>query len=111
MVRATLYLFLAAFLVMFNSTSAEVPTTPVTFLVTEQVNVSTTPAAVEEARITVFANNLPVEKLATTNSEVSTNLPSGTYLVIFRTETCKTARVIEIENGEPLRLEVVCQQQ
>lgn len=95
-----------------NGSTAEVPTYEVSFKMTEQVDVNSRPMAVEEARITIFKDSNLFEKVESEGSLASISLPEGTYLVVARTSTCKTGRVIEVVAGETPQLHSIdCQQQ
>lgn len=106
------WIVLAFVLSLAQPATADVLSYEVNFTLTERIDVNNVPLATEEARVEIFANNLPIKELATTSSQASTTLPEGTYLVTMRTSTCKTAQIIEIvADSSPQVFKMDCQQQ
>lgn len=112
LLKLSFLIVLAFVLSLAQPATADVLSYEVNFALAEKVEANSVPLAIEEARVEIFANNLPIEELATTSSHASTTLPEGTYLVTMRTSTCKTAQLIEVvADSGPQVFEMDCQQQ
>jgi hypothetical protein len=108
--RAVWILMVVLAIAMGLQISAETETREVSFLLKEQVEVSSVAVPVSGATVRVFAKSRLLRNTMIEGSVGRLLLPEGYYQVAFWTETCKTFRSVTVADA-PVKLEVVCQQQ